>query len=255
MGSTFSQRGRPLDGARRGRGLALGTLVVVAMACAATPAGAGFGGPPGSPDETPAQRYGHLDREECESELTARSIPFAQVDEARGVLAPVRLTGPLHGVTFHSSVAPAKRASTPWEIVDCRLALALDDFAVQLHAHDVVDVVHYSIYRPPSNQWPADRVASQHLGALAIDAASFTKSDGTKLDVEHDFHGRIGSTTCGPGASPMPATDEALELREIVCDAAQAKLFNVALTPDFNWAHRNHFHLEVAAGARWFVVH
>jgi len=26
------------------------------------------------------------------------------------------------------------------------------------------------------------------------------------------------------------------------------------LTPDFNRAHRNHFHLEVTAGVKWFMV-
>ena len=29
----------------------------------------------------------------------------------------------------------------------------------------------------------------------------------------------------------------------------------VELTPDFNRAHRNHFHLEVTAGVRWFMAH
>ncbi len=27
------------------------------------------------------------------------------------------------------------------------------------------------------------------------------------------------------------------------------------LTPDYNYPHRNHFHLEVTAGVKWFVVH
>jgi hypothetical protein len=40
-----------------------------------------------------------------------------------------------------------------------------------------------------------------------------------------------------------------------LCDAADARLFNVMLSPDYNWRHRNHFHLEVATGAKWFVVH
>jgi hypothetical protein len=31
-------------------------------------------------------------------------------------------------------------------------------------------------------------------------------------------------------------------------------MFNVMLTPDYNWPHRNHFHLEVTAGARWVLV-
>jgi hypothetical protein len=235
-------------------GLALGAFAT----CAATHARAGFGAPPDVwPDRAdgPARRYAGLDRVACESELTRRGVSFVHIEEARGVLAPVRLSGPLHGVSFHTGVPPSQRASSPWEIVDCRLALALDDFAEQLSGHDVVDVLHFCIYRPPSPRWPADRIASRHPGALAIDAASFTKRDGTKLDVAHDFHGHVGAATCGPGAGPSPATEEAVELRQIVCDAADAKLFNVALTPDYNWAHRNHLHLEVAAGVKWFMVH
>ena len=36
---------------------------------------------------------------------------------------------------------------------------------------------------------------------------------------------------------------------------SMCRVVNVELTPDFNWAHRNHLHLEVTAGARWFMVH
>jgi hypothetical protein len=209
-----------------------------------------------SEDRSPAQSYGALDSTACEAELGTRGVPFVRVDSARGVLAPVRLTGALHGVTFRTALPADKRATSPWEIVDCRLALALDDFAAQLEKHDVAEVVHYSIYRPPSKKWPGGKVASRHPGGLAIDAGTFVKKDGTRLEVERDFHGRIGATTCGnAGAAPQPSTPEALELRRIVCDAAQARLFNVELTPDYNWAHRNHFHLEVTAGAKWFVVH
>jgi hypothetical protein len=241
--------------ARRG----LAGLVGLGVACAAPVSHAGFGLPvqpsPRDVVDVPAERYAQLDRTACERELARRSIPFARVDEARGVLAPVRLTGPLHGVTYRTALPAAERASSPWEIVDCRLALALDDFAAQLANHDVVEVVHYSVYRPPSPRWPAGRVASRHPGALAIDAATFVKKDGQTLAVERDFHGRIGAPTCAPAGAPRPATAEANELRKIVCDAAEAKIFNVELTPDYNWAHRNHFHLEVTAGARWFVVH
>jgi hypothetical protein len=242
-------------GPGRGWNRGVGAALAIAIASGASHARAGFGAPRGAGDyEWPARRYADLDRDGCEAQLAQRGISFVRVEEARGVLAPVRLSGPMHGVSFHSGVPPAQRASSLWEIVDCRLALALDDFASQLSAHDVVDVLHFSIYRPPSASWPADRIASRHPGALAIDAASFTKRDGTKLEVERDFHGHIGAATCGSNASPSPATDEALELRQIFCDAADARLFNVALTPDYNWAHRNHFHLEVAAGAKWSMV-
>ncbi|MGH7269986.1 MAG: extensin family protein [Polyangiaceae bacterium] len=239
----------------------LGVLsaLMLAMSCAAPAAQAGFGAPAVIPDrlppapvlgEAPAVRYSRLDRAACERELTRRGIAFTRVDEARGVLAPVRLEGALHGVTYRTGLSAAKRATSPWEIVDCRLALALDDFAAELATRGVVEVLHYSIYRPPPARWPAGRIGTRHAGGLAIDAAAFIKKDGEKLDVLRDFHGRIGAPTCGHGATPHPETPAADELRAIFCRAVAARLFNVALSPDFNWPHRNHFHLEVAVGSR-----
>jgi hypothetical protein len=204
---------------------------------------------------TPAIRYAGLDRPSCEAELSRRGIAYKRVDEARGVLMPLRLSGPLHGVSFHSALPALQRATSPFEIVDCRLVLALDDFSALLASHGVVEVVHMSMYRPPGRGWPAGKIGSRHDGALAIDAGHLVKRDGTVLDIEKDFHGRIGSTTCGPGTGPAPATPAALELRDIVCDAADEHLFNVELTPDYNWPHRNHLHLEVTANVRWFLVH
>jgi hypothetical protein len=211
---------------------------------------------PADAESAPAVRYGQLDRSSCEAELERRGVPFSRVDEARGVLAPVRLTGPVRGVTFHSGVPASQRATSPYEILDCRLVLALDDFARLLAEHGVIEVIHYSAYRPPSKKLPDGALGSRHPGALALDAAKFRKSDGTVLDVEKDFHGRIGAATCGPKAvSPRPTTPAAVELRKLVCDAADQRLFNVALTPNFNWPHRNHFHLEVTPSAKWFLVH
>src|SRR5689334_342062 len=45
---------------------------------------------------TPAYRYSSMTPTECEAELTARKIPFVTEQPQPGVLAPVRLTGPLH---------------------------------------------------------------------------------------------------------------------------------------------------------------
>jgi len=210
---------------------------------------------PESPRATPAYRYGSLDRASCEAELGRRHVPFVAVPSARGVLAPVRLTGPLHGVVYHSALPASQRARSPYEILDCRLVLALDDFSTILAKHDVVEVIHFSVYRPPNAHFAAGRLGRQHDGALAIDAGWFKRKDGTVLQVERDFHGHIGAKTCGPGTGPSPATPEALELRSIACEAADAHLFNVELTPDYNWPHRNHFHLEVTPQVRWFLVH
>ncbi len=214
---------------------------------------------PPNATQTPAVTYAGLDGASCFAELTRRQIGFTKVNEARGVLAPLRLTGGLHGVTYHSGLSPKQRSTSPYEILDCRLVLALDDFSAILAKHDVVEVIHMSAYRPPAQRrgrgWPAGTLGREHGGGLAIDAGKFVRRDGTTFDVEKDFHGRIGAKTCGPATGPNPATPEALELRQIVCEAADAHLFNVALTPDFNWQHRNHLHLEVTARVKWFLVH
>ncbi|MCX5743345.1 MAG: hypothetical protein NT062_12705 [Proteobacteria bacterium] len=203
--------------------------------------------------QTPAVRYGQLGDADCEAELKARKIAYTR-ETARGVRSPVRLGGPLHGVTFKTELPDKQRATTPWEIGDCRLVLAMDDFASILATHDVVEVHHYSMYRAPGKR-AGDRQGSQHNGALALDAAKFITAAGTVLDVDKTFNGAINAKTCGPGAGPRPATADALALRAILCETVAQHLFNVVLTPNFNRPHHNHFHLEVTAGVTWFLVH
>lgn len=207
---------------------------------------------PGDAADSPAVRYAALSQDACEAELAARDIAFTRED-AHAVLAPVRV-GALHGVVFRTDAKEQARATSPYEIADCRLVLALDDFAAILASHDIVEVRHYSMYRPPRG-WPEGKIGARHDGALALDAGRFITKDGAVLDVDRDFHGKIGARTCGDGAAPRPATPAGLELRAILCEAVDARLFNVVLTPNYNRPHRNHFHLEVTAGVSWFLVH
>ncbi len=195
-----------------------------------------------------ASRYARLDRVSCEAELVRRRIAFTRVSEARGVVAPLRLDGPLSGVTFRSNLPASKSRTSPYDIYDCRLVLALDDFARVLAKHDIVEVVHLSVYRPVSKKVVLEGAGRRHGGALAIDAALFKTKDGRTLSVEKDFGSRR------IGVRPCPAPKGASVLRQIACEANDAQLFNVLLTPHFNRAHRNHFHLEVTAGVRWTLV-
>lgn len=232
-------------------------LVALGLTAAATPSDAKdaeIESPEGAA-ETPAVRYATLDQAACEAELTKRSIPFSREADVRGVLAPVRLTGPVHGVAYRSMLPEKQRATSPWEILDCRLVLALDDFAEVLARHDVREVVHFSVYRPPPIRgWLEGMLGKRHSGALAIDAGRFVRADGTTLDVERDFGGHIGLRTCGPKAAAAPPTPAGQALHEIVCDAAEKHLFNVELTPHYNKAHKNHLHLEVTPGVKWFLI-
>lgn len=232
-------------------------LAFLASLWVGTPASAGpsIAQFPKDAAKAPAVRYAALGRAACLRELRRRKIRFRAVGAAPGVLAPVRLEGKLGGVSIHTDFPVKKRRTVPWEVFDCRLVLAVHDFTRILAAHDIDEVHIFSAWRPPGKRWPAGKLGKRHPGGLAVDVRAFKKRSGEELVVERDFHGRIGAETCGAeAATPEPATPEALELRAIACEAADARLFNGILTPNYNEPHRNHFHLDVAAGVKWFIV-
>lgn len=208
-------------------------------------------------ERTPAAiRYASMDRASCTAELSRRGVSFREVTtKTPGVLAPIRLEGPLNGVVYRTELSPQKRATAPWEVFDCRLALALYDFGHILRAHEVHEVLMFSAWRPPGKSWPEGRIGKRHPGALALDARRFRKLDGTLIDIKRDFHGRIGHETCGEQADPpRKATEGSYMLRSIACWAAEQRIFNSVLTPNYDKAHEDHFHLEVTAGVKWFLV-
>lgn len=191
------------------------------------------------PPRSPVLAYAALDRDACEAELRRREIAFERSQATPGVRAPIRLRGPLHGVAAHSTEPAKRRATSTRELIDCRLALSLDDLAVDLAARDIVDAEWSSAYRRAAELGcTAKYRGEQHCAALAVDVTSFGKRDGTRLVVARDFHGKIGTLTCGTGEPPRN------ELWSIACDAA-GRQFQVVLTPNWNTEHHAHLHLEL----------
>ncbi len=149
------------------------------------------------PERSPVLGYAALDRDACEEALRKRGVPFTRGENIEGVRAPVRLGGALHGVSIHSYLPPAMRGAARADLIDCRLALSLDDFALSLEQRGIVEVVHVSAYRSrKEGGCTAKYAGEQHCAALAVDVTSFTRKDGTKLVVDRDFHGKIGALTC-----------------------------------------------------------
>lgn len=95
-----------------------------------------------------AHRYANMTNEDAIAELDRRGIRYRTVDPIGTVRAPIRLEGPLHGVHIHSALPEDQRATSMFEILDARLALALDDFTLILEKHGVVELVHYTMFRP-----------------------------------------------------------------------------------------------------------
>jgi hypothetical protein len=204
---------------------------------------------------SPAYRYANAADEQLLAELAARGIPHERVSPTpAGVRLPLRLTGPLHGVHVHSTLPPEQRRHSPFEIMDARLALALDDLCRILAQHAIVELVHFTIYRPPSSRSDASAPQTRHPGGMAIDIGALRKRTGQWLTVGKHWSPQIGAKTCGAGARRLEP-EQGRELVSLVCEAADQRVFHYMLTPHFNAAHADHLHLEIKPGVKWFLYH
>lgn len=186
----------------------------------------------------------------CLAEMKRRRLGVARVrGPVSGVTTPVRVTGLIEGVRY---VTPGGRS--PYGVLDCRLALALADLAQLLERHDVVEVRIDNMYRPHAHL-PGKRKASQHAHGLAVDLTRLKRADGSELVVARDFDGVLGEPVCGQSARlPSALSGEAVALRDLVCDVARRQLFHHILTPNHDAAHRDHFHFDIARGARQYII-
>jgi hypothetical protein len=202
-----------------------------------------------------AYRYANLDNDHAFAELDRRGVRYRRMtDPVPGVRAPIRLLGPLRGVLIRSVLPEPERADSAYEILDARLALALHDFCLILSHHDVVEVVHFTMYRSPQHgPSDADHPQTRHPGGLAIDLGAMRKTDGSWLSVGPHWEGSIGAKTCGAGARKL-VPRRARELRSILCEANDQRLFHYMLSPHFDEAHDDHFHLEIKPGVKWFIA-
>jgi len=210
--------------------------------------------PPDQAVSSPAYRYANMTNEQALAEVTRRGIRFEHATPPLpGVRLPIRLTAPLRGVTIRSSLPEPERKDTPFDIMDARLALALDDFCRILQMHDIVEVIHFTIYRPPTTV-PDDPKAPQtrHPAGMAIDVGALKRSDGHWLAVGPHWSSSIGARTCGPQGRRLVGR-RGRELLSILCEAGDQRIFHYMLSPHFDEPHSDHLHLEIKPGVKWFL--
>lgn len=202
------------------------------------------------PKDASAMRNANLSPAQCRKELQRRKLPMErQRKGVKGVAEAYRVAGPLNSVTFVTARSPS-----PYGILDCRLALTLDDLSRILAEHGVSRVRIDNMYRPGA-RLPGRRKKSQHGYGLAIDLVSMTLTDGTVLDVEADWGSGIESVSCGPEALLPEPSERSVVLRNIACAVARAGLFHHILTPGHDAAHKNHLHLDIKRGEKTLLVH
>lgn len=189
-----------------------------------------------------------LGRRTCFGALQRRGVHHKLLGgrETRAVAMPVRLSGELHGVKFFSTGGDPTH-----EVVDCRLALALNEWSSRLRELGVVGVEHFSAFRPGARVAGSNK-PSGHSRALALDAARFHLEDGRVIDVERDWAGRErGGHPCPPRRGEP---EEAELLRSAVCQAVDMGVFQVILTPHHDRAHHNHVHIELVPDVDWTYI-
>lgn len=106
--------------------------------------------------------------------------------------------------------------------------------AARRHFGQQVDTIeHFGSYNCRRMYGRDQGAWSEHATANAVDIAAFRLSDGTRVSIVSDWDGK-GER--GPAKAAFLR-----EVRDGACDT-----FATVLSPDYNAAHRDHFHLDQA---------
>ena len=181
----------------------------------------------------------------CRANLDLYKIPYTLGPAMQGVPDPVTMPTPINGIEYRYVESTTRRTKI---VGDCSLVLSLLRAAPALRARNVVEVADIGIYnyRCIGGGVPPGCTLSQHAQAKAIDIAGVTDRDGVYYDVNTDWVIDPDSQkTCD--APTVPGKDAFLH--DMICALKADRVWNIMLTPNFNADHRNHFHVDLTAGA------
>src|SRR5687768_12989103 len=163
----------------------------------------------------------------CQQVLATANITYEQVED--------RMTGPACG--FFNAVRiseTASRVNAPFSL-SCRAAVSLamwehhvlSPTARKYFQQPVATIEHFGSYSCRNVYGRANATRRQHATAEALDLAGFVLEDGQRIRVLKDWN-------------DDGATGEFLkEVRTGAC-----RFFDGVLSPDYNAAHRDHFHFD-----------
>ncbi|HAN30349.1 MAG TPA: hypothetical protein DCQ06_02015 [Myxococcales bacterium] len=183
----------------------------------------------------------------CQKQLIARGVGFSTLPNPKAT--PKGGSSPLCQINDFLSVEPTLagvdfRASSPTGSklklkLKCDFAHALVDMAEELKKKGVKEVIHWGTYN--CRYIGGTKTLSEHSFANAIDIAGMKMNDGSYYSVLKAWE--KGAT------SPKTAGGQVLKW---FADTMYAKhVFNVILTPEYNAAHADHFHVDLTPGS-WF---
>ena len=163
----------------------------------------------------------------CQQVLATANIKYEQVAD--------RMTGPACG--FFNAVRisqTSSRVNAPFSL-SCRAAVSLAMWehhvlaptAEKYFQQRVATIEHFGSYSCRNVYGRAKATRSQHATAEALDIAGFVLEDGQRIRVLKDW---------------PESNERAAFLREVRTGAC--RFFDGVLSPDYNAAHRDHFHFD-----------
>ena len=167
----------------------------------------------------------------CPAELDARHVAWKRASRP-GIAIAVELTGPIGGIELTSADQSL--------VIDCSLAVSLDEAGHYLRALGISHATFSSAYSR-RNVRGTNR-PSKHSYGLAIDVHTFSGPDLGTVRVDRDYEQGLGDEVDCVGA---PLTQGGAVLKILQCQLVRSGLFHLVLSPDYDDAHHDHFHLEV----------
>ena len=180
----------------------------------------------------------------CHAMLDALGLTWEPAGANRGIADPVLVEPVLADVAYRY----VSRSEPTTLLMDCELAPRLVQLSELVSDYGIDEVIHIGIYNyrcigggdPDSGSC----TPSQHAFARAIDLWGFgLAASDAEYVVERDWV--VTEETC-PG-SPRDPADQVLH--EIACAMYADGIFQIVLTPNYNAAHRNHFHVDMTEGS------
>ena len=167
---------------------------------------------------------------DCTAELDARGVAWKKASRP-GIAHAVELTGPIGGITLTS----ADQAL----VIDCSLAVSLAEAGRYVKALGIEKATFSSAYSRRNVR--GTNHPSKHSFGLAIDVHTFTGLDLGTLRVDKDYEQGLGDDVDCVGT---PLTQGGAVLKVLQCQLVRSGLFHLVLSPDYDDAHHDHFHLE-----------
>jgi hypothetical protein len=148
---------------------------------------------------------------------------------------PVLLYGPINGVAIqggNGSDAPV--------LVGCETGVSLVGSAAIAQNLGAVTLIHYGTYN--CRTIAGSSTLSEHGHARAVDIGGFVMNDGSTYSVYADWE----------DGNPNPTTPPGTMLRTFTDRIWGMGLWNIILTPEFNAAHDDHFHVDLTPGGNTY---